>query len=195
MKKIIILLLPFLLTGCWNYRELNDMAIASAIAIKRENDKFVVSVQIMNSKKGSSSGSSSTGGDSTPISVLTAEGETIHEAIRNISLISPRQVYIGHMDLLVLDEKIAYNGINEIIDFFMRDPESRKQFKVIISKNNDPGELIKILTPLENIPSKDLVAGLKTSNKIKSSIIEVIYDELLSNIYSEGFEAVLRLLE
>ena len=37
--KFIILLLPiFLLTGCWNYNELNNLALITGISIDKEND-------------------------------------------------------------------------------------------------------------------------------------------------------------
>ena len=42
MKKIIILsiiLLP-LLTGCYNYRELNNLSIVTAISIEKNNDLY-----------------------------------------------------------------------------------------------------------------------------------------------------------
>ena len=40
MKKIFILvLLTFCLTGCYNYRELNDLAIVSGISIKNIEDE------------------------------------------------------------------------------------------------------------------------------------------------------------
>ena len=38
MKKLLIIPLIFLLTGCWNYRELNQLAITTGIAVDKEND-------------------------------------------------------------------------------------------------------------------------------------------------------------
>ena len=40
MKKLLLLLpVLFFLTGCYNYRELNDLAIVSGISINKENDR------------------------------------------------------------------------------------------------------------------------------------------------------------
>ena len=53
MKKIIILsiiLLP-LLTGCYNYRELNNLSIVTAISIEKNNDLYKVTVQVVNPRK------------------------------------------------------------------------------------------------------------------------------------------------
>lgn len=190
MKKIIILMFTLLLTGCWNYRELDDIAIVSAISIEKNDDNFDLSVQIMNAKKGAAEGGSTTSSSSSPVTVLYTTGKTVHEALRSVVLQSPKKLYIGHMEVLVIDEKVAYHGLHDIIDFFMRDPESRKQFKVLVTQDNDASDLIKILTPLETLPSHDLLNTIKISDKTKGTIREISYDELLAYIYAEGIEAV-----
>lgn len=46
MKKIIILIITiFLLSGC-SYRELNDLAIISAIGIDYDNNEFKLTAQV-----------------------------------------------------------------------------------------------------------------------------------------------------
>ena len=52
MKKIIIsLIILFSLTGCYNYRELNDLAIVSGISIAKVDDKYELTVEVVNTKK------------------------------------------------------------------------------------------------------------------------------------------------
>ena len=53
MKKIIILLIILLplLTGCYNYRELNDLSIVTAMSIEKNNDLYKVTVQVVNPRK------------------------------------------------------------------------------------------------------------------------------------------------
>jgi len=55
MKKIRIIIyiffFSFFITGCWNYHELNDLAITTGIAIDIKDDKYVVSYMIANAKK------------------------------------------------------------------------------------------------------------------------------------------------
>ena len=51
MKKIILSILPLLLlTGCYNYQELNKIGIISAIEIDKKDDLFKVTAQIVNPK-------------------------------------------------------------------------------------------------------------------------------------------------
>ena len=52
MKKIwIILLLPFFLTGCFDYQELNNRAVISGVAIDYQDKLFMVDLEILNNKK------------------------------------------------------------------------------------------------------------------------------------------------
>ena len=82
IKLLLPFLFLFILTGCWNYRELNDLAIATGIAIDESEDGYEVSVLIANAKKAQVStkeGESQTSG-------YSEKGKTITEALRNINL-------------------------------------------------------------------------------------------------------------
>ena len=49
MKKILIIILTLLLcTGCYDYKEINDLAIISAIGVDYENDEYVITLEILN---------------------------------------------------------------------------------------------------------------------------------------------------
>ena len=51
MKKIILLLSIFLLTGCFDYTELNDLSIVSMIIIDKIDNNYSVSFEILNDQK------------------------------------------------------------------------------------------------------------------------------------------------
>ena len=78
MKKIIILVLCLLLTGCYNYKELNKIAIVSSISIDKKDNKYLVGAQVLNVKPKDDSNSSN-------VIVYKEEGKTIEEALRNIT--------------------------------------------------------------------------------------------------------------
>ena len=48
MKKakilVTIFLLSFILTGCWNYHELNDLAIIDTISIQKEDNNYKLTI-------------------------------------------------------------------------------------------------------------------------------------------------------
>lgn len=65
MKKFVLIIITLFIllisSGCYNYKEINDMAIVSSIGIDKDNknDKYIVSAQIMNSKESEDSEDSS----------------------------------------------------------------------------------------------------------------------------------------
>ena len=120
MKKrlIIILLLPVLLTGCWNYSELNEIAIATGISIDWEDDKYKLTALISNAQK--TEGSSKEG--EAQITVFEGTGKTMTEALKNIELKLPKELYLKHISIIIIGEELAKKGVGNILDYLIRDP-------------------------------------------------------------------------
>ncbi len=192
MKKILYLFtISLFISGCWNYRELNDISLASAIAISKDNDNFIITVQIMSTKKESSDGSSTGSTSKMPITTLTSKGKTFHEALKKLTELTPKQIYIGHTNLFILDESIGIEGVNDFIDFLVRSPESRKQFNVMMSKKNDADDILTILTPIEEQPAQDIMDSTENIiNNYGTSYI-VTFDELLARQIANGIEMII----
>lgn len=195
-KKYILLITIVILatTGCWNYRELNDMAIVGSVGIdyNKEKDIFEVSAQILNAKKSSTGGGSSSGSSQpSPIIVYESKAKTIHEALRNMIFESPKKLYIGHLQLIIFGEDLAKKHLAESIDFFLRDAESRKEIHIILAKEGKASDVLKVLTPLEDLPASSLTDSIRTVADYKGSVNDTTFDEFLSQIYGDGIEAVI----
>ena len=187
MKKVFILLtLLFILTGCWDYKELNNYSIVTGIAIdKDENDKYEVSVLISNSPKDSSSTKESSESN---VVVYTGKSSTIFGAFKDIGLISPKEIYIGSFSVLIISEDIAKEGLNEIVDVFLRYPNSRKSFYITITKGDKAKDVLKIMTPLANYPSQNISDNLSSSTDLQGIIGKVTFNELLSIFVNDGID-------
>lgn len=186
IKFILSFLTIFLLTGCWNYRELNQLAITTGIAVdKTETGKYEVSVLVSNAKK---SQVSSKEGESQTI-VYSDTGNTITEAIRNINLKLPKEVYIGHLSVIVIQEDIAKDGMYPILDYFLRDPESIKRFYLIIAHNTKASDVIATLSPLEAFPSQNIYFNIKKATNSQAISPSVTYSKFVENIIKPGIES------
>ena len=125
MKKLLLLIpLLLLLSGCYNYRELNDLTIVSAISINKIDDKYDVTAQVVNPKKEQDTSSS----NEPDFITYNSEGKSIQEAFRLIVKESPKKMYGAQMQILIIDENIAKENLKDILDFLARDPEIRKEF-------------------------------------------------------------------
>jgi len=189
MKKLIILiLLLFGVCGCWNYKELDDYSIITGIAIDKDKDKYEVSVLISNVSK--SSGESPDSAQSQSV-VYSGKGNSIFKALKDIALISPKELYLDHFSILVISEEIAKEGIYNISDFFLRYPNARKDFSVAIAKECKAKDTLKIITPLTDFPSQSISDNLKFSTNLQGSISNLNYNELMYNLISPGKEVVM----
>lgn len=154
MRKIAVvlaLMLMLLQTGCWNAREINELAFVLSIGLDKAGDGFRVTAQIARPDAHSKT---STGGASTekdkPFWVVSSTGKTIFEAIRNMASFSSRRIFWSHIKVIVISEQLARSSTLEIFDFFSRNPELRLRTWVAVT----PGEAKKLLET-ESVMEKD----------------------------------------
>lgn len=185
--KLLILLSLFMLTGCWNYRELNELAIATGIAIDQSEDGYEISVLIANAKKAQVSAKE---GES-QTSVYSEKGKTITEALKNINLKLSKEIYIGHLSVIVINEQIAKEGLYPILDYFLREPESSKRFYSIIAKGCKSKDVISVLSPLESFPSQNLYFNIKNSTNSQGVSPGITFSKFIENILKSGAEPFL----
>ena len=137
MKKIlgVLLLLVPLLSGCYNYRELNDLGVVTAISIDYDKDKevFKTKAQVINPVKQQNANS----GNEPSFLVFDGEAKSLQESFRKAVEISPRQLYGSHLQILILSEEAINNHLDSVLDFLVRNPELRSEFKVIIGKDKE----------------------------------------------------------
>ena len=187
MKKILIIPLIFLLTGCWNYRELNQLAITTGIAVDKENDNYKITIMIANSKKDSGSD-----GSITPsAAVYDGTGKTIYEAFKDTSLSVSKQIYLSHIDVLVISEEIAKNNLTDVIDFLFRYPQTRNNFYLILAKDKKASDILKVTTPLETFPSQNLAKNLEITDKLQGFTYTVDFTDFTKSLVSEGINPIL----
>ncbi len=194
-KWVLPVLFLFLCTGCYNYRELNQIALTSAIGIDKTEDgkEYVVTVQVLNTQK---QGSDSNYSGSQPKFILYEQkGPTLQHALRTIILESPRRLYVNHINLLMISEEVAKDGIKEILDFFARNTEFRKDFLIAISREETSKDVMQILTPLETLNSKNIHDSITTDAKFYGLATKVTFEDLLNAYLNQRTNVVLPSVE
>ena len=174
MRKIILFLLPLLLlTGCYNYRELTDLAIVSGISVSIVNHQYQVMVEVVNPKKQQDTSSS----EEADFIIYKKKDVSLQEAFRKVMEESPKKLYGANMNLLIIDENILQEQLPFILDFFARSKEFRGEFYVLIGKGDD---ILSITTPLENLSSKSIIDSLKANHDFLGYANLVSFHDLLS---------------
>lgn len=190
MKNKIILLFVciFMVCGCSNYRELDDLAIITAIAIDKSDDgKYELSFLIANSPKAQTS---SKEGEATT-TVFSGKGKTLTEAANSVDSKSPKTLYYGHINVAIISEEIAKEGFLEIADWLLRSPETRKQFYLMQAKDSDAKDILKIVEPLEATPSQSITSLIESNINSQSITTTVSYSPFIEKILEKGHDPIL----
>jgi spore germination protein KC len=184
-----LMIASLVLTGCWDRRELNDLAIVVGIGLDKVGNNIQVSAQIVNpSEVASSKGGQ---GYSTPVSILTATESTVTEAIRKLSTIAPRRIYSAHLRVLVIGEELARQGIEKVMDGISRNREFRSDFYLIIAKGTSAENVLEILMPTEKIPANKMYKTLDLSEKVWAPTVKMPLDKILSDLSNPTKDSVL----
>lgn len=182
-KKIFLLLIVFLLTGCYDQKELNTIAILTATEINKIDNEFIVNTQVINPQS-----SDKTVNIQAPFVMYEGKGQTIHEAYRNIKMQSSRFIYPNHMQILIINENLAKEDINQIIDFFLRIPDIRTEFNVLVGKTKD---ILNITTPIDDISATSILETMETNNKYLGVTNFVTFNELANMNLNKNLEIIL----
>ena len=191
MKKFTIIIITFIititLTGCGGYEELNNLSIVTAVAFDKTDDVYELSFLIANSPKAQTS--SKEGEAKT--TVYTGKGKTIAEASKDIEQIVPKQIYLGHINVVVISEDIAEDGFLKIADWLLRNPQTRKKFYLLQAKDVSAKNILKIVSPLESFPSQSIATLIESNSETKSIATSITYSNFIAQILEKGYDPVL----
>ncbi|MEK4005674.1 Ger(x)C family spore germination protein [Paenibacillus sp. FSL H3-0333] len=186
LHLIAIAMLVMPLSGCWNSRELNELAIVSGIGMDLvpETDEYRVTFQLVNPS--STSTSTSPGSGKPAVVVVSATDKTMFGALRRASKHVTRQLFFAHTQLIVLGESLARDGINDIFDIFERSHELRLNSEILVARGSDAASVMKLLTPVESLPALGLVKKAQNTSSVwgENRIIRVF--DVIQGITGEG---------
>lgn len=186
MKKIIIIIICLMLTGCFNYKELNNYAIVTGLSIDKSDNGYEVSALITNAIKENE--------NKTNISVVSGKGKSIYSAIKDINLKIPKELYLSHLNVIIISEEVAKDGMKPILDYLVREPESHQSYYLIISKDTKAKNALSILDPIANFPSENIYSNLENSRDLQSKIIYDKVNQYIGKVLEKGIHPILNSL-
>lgn len=162
-----------------------------AAGVDKVDDEYEVSVQVV--APGEISNKPSSG--RSPVVTYHAKGKSVFEAIRKLTTITPRKAYFAHLQVVVIGEDLATEGINQTVDLLARDPETRNDFDVIVSYQSSAKEILNVLTPIEKVPANKMINSLDGSEKAWGSTLSVNIEDLVHSLSNKNKSAVLSMIE
>ena len=154
-------LLCLCLSGCWDRREVNDVAIVSAMAVDKAGDnkiRLAIQFPLAGQLGGPGGGGGGTSGGKSWY-VDSAVGISLKEASDRLQKSLSRQQYYAHRRVIILGEALAREGISPHLDIAFRSAQNRLTALVVLAKGNavdvlnsdasleqQPGEMVRELT-------------------------------------------------
>ena len=171
IKLGILISLILLLTGCTSYTELSDLSIVSTIGIDYQEDKYHLTVNVIDGKLDDQEIEKS-------ITTFTSENTSLEEAFNDIYLKSSKKLYLSHLDLLIITEDAINQKFSAIIHNFLENNEYRNNFNVVLLSNTSLSDFMT-----QNIQAEDINNLIATNQKETAlSVVkdfEMIVKELL----------------
>jgi spore germination protein KC len=150
-----LLAVTCVLSGCWDQRELNELAIVQAAAIE-EGEQGAIRLTAHVYRPGESSGSESGGGINKDPVNITAEHTTVFGAARIASVELGRMLQWSHTQVLLFSDGFARShDIRHVLDFFARDHEPRGTIAVMMTKGPS-GDYLRLQPLIEASMGREL---------------------------------------
>lgn len=180
-----LVLLPFLLTGCWDRIEVNDIAFVLGSSIDKENGLIRSTIQIALPSQlggaGSEGGGGGTSGSKTYL-MLSKTAQTAYTANKEMQTSLSRVLNYSHRRVTLYGEEFARSGIGEQIDAFARFPQNRLTTYVVVTR----GSAYKVLgadAPIEQVPAEMIREIAKSGMKAAMSV-----QKLSNQLLTEGID-------
>lgn len=185
----LLILVAATLAGCWDRRELNDLAIAVGIGLDSSENGVQVTTQIVNPSEVASKRAGTT--YSTPVTNFSATEATTFEALRKLTTLAPRKIFPSHLRVLIIGESLARKGLTKVLDGISRDRDFRSDFYLIIAKGTSAKNVLDILTPIEKIPANKMFVTLDFSQKFWAPTVKMELDQIMSDLSDPAKDTVL----
>ncbi|MEW9669295.1 Ger(x)C family spore germination protein [Ammoniphilus sp. 3BR4] len=179
------------LTGCWDKKELNEVAVVIGAGVDKKDNNYRVTAQVI--KPVASQGGTS-GGSELPTWSLSADGKTIMDAIRALNKISPRRLYWPHMQVIIFGEEMAREGTASVLNWFERDRDSRSGTYVIVTKGKAE-DLLNQKIELGNVAAAAMADFLDTAELRQIDARRTTLRDFMEFLTTEGIDPALDVID
>lgn len=180
---MLILANTLFLSGCWNYREIDMLAVVAGIAIDKSvtGDQYLLTVETVDITGGREAIKRS--------NTITAAGDTLLDAEKNIASISGKRLYFAHARAAVLSRESAEEGAVKVIDWLARNVELREDIEVLVSQEPTAKEILETGSKTDQIASFELEKVLKNEKNIAGAPQKELW-KLINEFGRSGISAV-----
>jgi len=193
---IMLVLSSLILSGCWDRRELNGLALVMGVGIDTctQDDDITLTAQIIKTEAmPTPAGNGGAGGDEKEFWNVKRDGANIFSIIRGFTNEVSRKLYFSHNQIIVMGDELLKDGGEKYLDFFIRDHEARLSVLVFAAEGK-ASDILDIEPEITKIPAFDIsnLANMQTST---SQTVSIRLIDFVNTMASESKEPVLPILK
>lgn len=148
------------ITSCWDSRDIEELAMVVGMGIDQlDSDEYIVTLQIARPDLLAQGQDGGGVNDVAAVWVLTVRGSSIFQAVNNARDQSPRDIFFGHTQLLVLGEDMAKRGVGPVLDYIQREINMRRTIWVAVA-HGEAKNIMEAQPSLAPIPAVGVVGTL-----------------------------------
>jgi len=182
LAALMLLMCTIFIAGCWDRKEINDIAFVIGIAVDKEEDNYRSSLQIalpgQSGSTGSSGGGGGTSGDKSWF-MLSNTAKTLRGTTLEGQKALSRKIYYAHRRTMLIGEELARDGVAPMLDLFTRYPLNRFSALPVVTKGA-AYEVMDTDAPIEKFPS-EMVRELCFLNMRNPRSLKTFIDSILSD--------------
>ena len=163
--------------------ELSELMIIQGIGVDYEKGKYTVTVEILNNEQSGTPSGDSSGENKTKI--YSMKGETVSDALRLLTTKSGNVPLFAHNRVIVINENLNEKSIADVMDFFVRNYDSRASQLVCIAKEKKAEEIIRAKLMNDTVKS-EILENLLTESYENSLIPQTRVIDVVNALNNEA---------
>jgi len=181
---VIAVIVTTLITGCYDYGDVEESALVAGIAIDKSASGYEVTAELLSMKSSSS--------EAVPNSVIISKtSRTVEGALELIVTTNVRKLYFGHCVIALISKTVASEGIRDLVDYFFHDNKINVSLDMIVVKGERAADVFKCTTVRGSLVSFDVSKALRETSEDNSTTKSVKVYECISAMENPGGEAFL----
>lgn len=195
---LIICLISFITTGCWDLKDIDQRSIIIAIGIDfaetpegsnyEHSELIKLTAQIaIPQKLGGGAGQPPAMGEESVWNV-SAVGLNISMAIMQLNEKLQYEIFLGHVRAIIFSEDVAKEGILRYLNYFRNNPDFRRLSYIMISED-------KAEDVLNTYPKTAIIQGVYLMNMVetavkKGNMPDIPFIEFVIRLVDKGIDPV-----
>ncbi len=165
--------------GCWDYRELETLAIAAGAALDLgEQGEKIFTVQLADLQQP----------DQAKPRLASGQGASFLAAGQQAAAQTGRKLYFGHAQTVVVSQQIARQDIRPALDYISRQNDSLLSLRLMISRQPTAAEILQAQPASESLSGFEL--SVQASEKGQNGLDMPFY-RFYSELREEGIDPFL----